>query len=77
MNKIFSVKNKEFRKFLESQGCYLKRKKGNHVIYTKKGLLRPIVFRNTGDIPILHIQKNLKTLDLTIKDLINYLNKPK
>ncbi len=75
MHKIYTIKNKEFRKFLEYHGCYLKRKKGNHIIYSKKGLRRPIVFRNTGDIPLLHIQKNLKTLNLTVDDLLDFLNK--
>ncbi|MGE5353532.1 MAG: hypothetical protein ACM3S2_19975 [Ignavibacteriales bacterium] len=70
-----SVTNKDFRKYLEYIRCSYKRTSGDHVVYTKPGLKRPIIFRAKGDIPLLHIKTNLKTLNVTLKDFLETIKK--
>ncbi|MFW5702414.1 MAG: type II toxin-antitoxin system HicA family toxin [Candidatus Dojkabacteria bacterium] len=62
------IKRKKFEKFLVYIGCELKRTKGDHFIYTKPGLRRPIVITNNKDVPPFHIRTNLKTLNMTVKE---------
>ena len=77
MGELQLITNSEFRKFLEHIGCEYKRQRGDHIVYTKKGINRPIIFRVKGDIPILHLKTNLKTLGLTAKQFLEILNKIK
>ncbi len=77
MGTIDTVKNKTFRKFLESQGLTLVRTKGDHVVYSKPNLPRPIIFRANGEIPLLHIYTNLRTLNISKKEFLKFLEKPK
>ena len=75
MQKLVPVPNHKFRKFLEYVGCEFKRPKGDHVIYTRHDLKRPIVFRATGDVPIFHIKSNLRTLNISTKEFVETMNK--
>ncbi|MGM0629358.1 MAG: type II toxin-antitoxin system HicA family toxin [Patescibacteria group bacterium] len=43
MSKLGTVHWREFEKFLFEHGCQFKREKGDHRIYWKKGLIRPII----------------------------------
>ena len=73
MSEINSVTNKEYRDFLKSVGCYKKRQKGSHLVFSKDGLRRPIIFQATGDIPLLHIKTNLKTLGITTEVFLDHI----
>ncbi|MGH2575862.1 MAG: type II toxin-antitoxin system HicA family toxin [Ignavibacteria bacterium] len=78
MNKLSPIANQQWIKFIESVGCVYKRQKDNHLIYTRPDLKRPIVFRNTGDIPIFHIKNCLRTLNIKTSQflkIIDNLNK--
>ncbi|MBL1211940.1 MAG: addiction module toxin, HicA family [Ignavibacteriae bacterium] len=75
MGEINSIKNRTYRKYLESIGCNFARQKGSHVIYKKKGCRRPIIFQHKGDIPILHIFTNLKTLGITKEEFLEDIKK--
>lgn len=41
---ISPVKTSKYRKFLTKMGCGFERKKGDHEIWTRKNLTRPVVF---------------------------------
>lgn len=56
---------KEFIKFLEFIGCVFQRQKGDHLIYKRKNLLRPVVIVNEKEISPFHIRSNLKTLGIS------------
>ena len=73
------IPTKKFKKFLRKKGLKRLRYHGDHEIwdYPKdSNLLRPITFIGCDkDIPALHIETNLKTLDMTYKEFIKDLDK--
>jgi len=46
-------------------GCRFDRQQGDHRIYKRDGLKRPIVIPMVDDIPVFIIQNNLRTLSLS------------
>lgn len=67
---IKNVSLKYFRKFLIYVGCELKRTSGGHEVWTKNGLLRPVIIQtHITPIPIHIIKNNLRTLGLSMEDL--------
>jgi len=64
---------KKFEKFLLFVGCVLIREKGDHRIYNKAGLKRPVVFSRDEQIPIFVIKANLRTLGMTPEDYLEML----
>jgi predicted RNA binding protein YcfA (HicA-like mRNA interferase family) len=68
------IKRKDFVKVLEYLGLKLDRVKGDHSIYKKEGLLRPVVIAKHKDIPLMHIQTNLKTLGISLTEFYEILN---
>jgi predicted RNA binding protein YcfA (HicA-like mRNA interferase family) len=67
---------KDFRKFLEHFGCKIIRTKGGHEVWSKPGLLRPVILQShITPVPLHIIKSNLRTLGLTIDDLIDFLKK--
>lgn len=75
MPRLTSVKRKKFEKFLEYIGCKFKRQKGDHLIYDRPGLDRPVVITTDREVPMLHIRTNLKTLKMNIEEFIEILRK--
>jgi hypothetical protein len=72
-----SIKNvsiKDFKKFLLHYGLTQIRSEGGHEIWCGKTLTRPVVFQTHIDpIPLFIIKSNLRTMNLTLKDLRNFL----
>lgn len=74
------VSNSDFRKVLKHYGLRSIRTSGGHAVYDKKSLLRPVIFRTQGNIPIMHIKTNCKTLGITPKEFfqtLEYINRKK
>jgi predicted RNA binding protein YcfA (HicA-like mRNA interferase family) len=71
------VKRKDFVKVLEHLGLHLDRIKGDHSIYKKKGLLRPVVITKHKEVPLAHISTNIKTLGITMDEFFDILNRVK
>lgn len=65
MPKIESLHWKEFEKFLLSIGCVFKREKGDHRIYWKDGIKRPIVIPRDTSLPAFIILNNLRVLGVS------------
>lgn len=53
-----------FDKFLVSQGCRLLRIRGDHLIYSRDGLHRPLVVPKVKNIPVFILQNNLRILQI-------------
>ncbi len=64
MPRIKPIHWNKFEKFLLEVGCIFKREKGDHRIYWKKGLARPIVLPRDPQLPIFIIQNNLRLLGI-------------
>ena len=49
----------------EKDGFALVRKEGDHLIYTKGGILRPIVIPKYKNIPVFIIKNNLRSSEIS------------
>jgi len=75
MPQFSSIKWKKFEKFLLYIGCTFKRQKGDHRIYWRKDLKRPIVLPIYDNLPKFIILNNLRTLGITVKEYLEILKK--
>ena len=74
MPKIQNLRFNDFEKYILSLGCVLVRIKGDHFIFGKPDLLRPLVIPNYKIIPEFIISNKIRTLrflaaEMTQKDL--------
>ncbi len=68
------IKTSDFRKFLEFHGLKHIRTKGDHEIWSRQDLLRPIVVvTGKKEMAEFHVRQNLRTLNLTVEDLRSFL----
>jgi predicted RNA binding protein YcfA (HicA-like mRNA interferase family) len=75
MPRIQSIHWKEFEKFLFKVGCEFKREKGDHRIYWKKGIERPLVIPRDTALPAFIILNNLRVLNITREQYLKITNK--
>lgn len=75
MSRIRSIHWKEFEKFLFIIGCEFKREKGDHRVYWKKGIKRPIVIPRDTSLPEFIILNNLKVLGVSREEYLKIINK--
>ena len=75
MPRIIPVSWKKFEKFLFFVGCKFIREKGDHRIYTKEGLPRPIVIPRETSLPVFIIRNNLRVLNISPEGYITILEK--
>ncbi len=75
MPQLSTIHWKEFEKFLLYIGCKFKRQKGDHRIYWRVGLNRPIVLPTYKNLPIFIIRNNLRTLNMTVDEYLEVLKK--
>ena len=75
MPRVALVDWKKFEKFLLYVGCVFKRQKGDHRIYWRVGLNRPIVLPMYKNLPIFIIRNNLRTLNITTEEYLEILKK--
>ncbi len=73
MPKKQNITNKQFQKFLIYIGCSLKRSHGDHFIYVRSGLIRPIIISKDNPIPQFIVRNNLKLLGLTWEEFFSIL----
>jgi len=76
--KLSPVKISIFRKFLEQQGLKYIRTKGDHEIWSRKDLKRPVIFPiKKKDIYMRVIVSNLRTLGISTKEFKEQVKKLK
>jgi hypothetical protein len=74
--KLHNISILEFKSFLLFHGLKHIRTSGGHEVWSGKDLLRPVVFQTHIDpIPFFIIKNNLRTMNLTLKDLQDYFEK--
>ncbi|HAH21743.1 MAG: hypothetical protein A2Y00_04125 [Omnitrophica WOR_2 bacterium GWF2_43_52] len=74
MSRLNPVDYRRFDKFLRYIGCEFVRQKGDHRIYRKANLKRPIVIPAIKDIPVFIILNNLRVLGISKEEYISMLN---
>jgi len=75
MPKISPIHWKKFEKFLLAIGCEFSREKGDHRIYWRENLKRPVVLPRDGDIPVFIIRNNLRILSVSHEEYLKILEK--
>lgn len=66
---------KKFDRFLIYVGCKFIRQKGDHRVYWRDGLLRPIILRTKKDVPVFEIKSNLRTLNISTEEYLAILQR--
>ncbi len=74
MARIGTIHWKKFEKFLLAVGCSFEREEGDHRIYWKEGLKRPIVVpRDT--LPPFIVLNNLRTLGVSRDEYLKIIGR--
>ena len=73
MPSLTPISRRKFEKFLRYIGCYLKRIKGDHFIFDRPGLERPVVFTADSEVPVFIIRNNLRTLGISVEEYLNIM----
>lgn len=66
---------KTFERFLEAVGCRLIRQAGDHRVWDRPDLLRPVIVRTKKDLPVFEIKSNLRTLKISTQDYLSFLER--
>ena len=75
MSGLTPIHWKKFEKFLLYVGCEFKREKGDHRIYVRNGLARPLVIPRDSQLPVFIIRNNLRVLGLEVGDYLRIMKK--
>lgn len=59
---------KKFEKFLLFVGCEFIREKGDHRIYWRNGMIRPVVVPRDNQLPVFIIRNNLRVLGISTEE---------
>ena len=70
MPRISPIHWKSFERFLLKRGCEFKREKGDHRVYWKKGIKRPVIIPRDSQLPTFIILNNLKVLGISREQYI-------
>lgn len=72
---ITSINWKKFEKFVLFVGCTFEREKGDHRIYSRSDLKRPVVIPRDSALPIFIIRNNLRVLGVSPEEYLAILEK--
>ncbi|MCX6812043.1 MAG: type II toxin-antitoxin system HicA family toxin [Candidatus Berkelbacteria bacterium] len=73
MPHLTPINKKKFNKFLFAVGCKLERTKGDHRIYWRADLKRPVVITEDKIVPVFIIRNNLRTLGMSPDEYVKIL----
>ncbi|MEW6356555.1 MAG: type II toxin-antitoxin system HicA family toxin [Planctomycetota bacterium] len=73
MPRIVPIPARRLRKVFERAGFICVRTEGDHFVYTKEGVPRPVVIPNWSKIPVFIIKNNLRTGGLSREDYFRLL----
>jgi len=66
---------KKFEKFLLFIGCHFQREKGDHRIYWRSDLKRPVVIPREKQLPVFIIRNNLRVLGISPEEYMEILKR--
>jgi predicted RNA binding protein YcfA (HicA-like mRNA interferase family) len=75
MPRITPIHYRKLAKVFEKKGFKYLRTQGDHLVYGKSGIVRPIIIPMYREIPEFIILKNLKTAHITRKEYLDILAK--
>ena len=72
---IRPIHSREFEKFLKMVGCVEVRQRGDHAMYNRSGIRRPVVICKGRNLSVVEIMSNLRTLGINPKDYLEMIQK--
>jgi predicted RNA binding protein YcfA (HicA-like mRNA interferase family) len=75
MAKIVPIPAPRLRKVFEKAGFKLVRSEGDHFVYTKSGISRPVVIPDWPEVPVFIIKNNLRTANMSREEYFELLGK--
>lgn len=76
MSRLGAAHWRKFEKFLLAHGCVFSREEGDHRIYWKQGIKRPIVVPRDTLQPFI-VLNNLRTLGVSRDEYLKFMRKRK
>lgn len=73
MPAITPIHYKKLIKVFESLGWSYDRTKGDHLVFVKKGCLRPVVIPAYKSVPVFIVKNNLRTAQITNEEYLAVL----
>ena len=75
MPKIVPLPSSKLRKIFEKAGFKCVRVEGDHYVYTKPGMARPVVIPEWPEVPVFIIKNNLRTANISRDEYFELLSK--
>jgi predicted RNA binding protein YcfA (HicA-like mRNA interferase family) len=75
MPKIVPLPSSKLRKVFEKAGFECIRVEGDHYVYTKPGIARPVVIPEWPEVPVFIIKNNLRTANISRDEYFELLRK--
>ena len=77
MPKIVPIPASKLRKIFEKAGFKCVRIEGDHYVYTKQGVMRPVVIPGWPEVPVFIIKNNMRTAGISRERYFQLLKKVK
>ena len=74
MSKIVPIPSSKLRKVFEKAGFKCVRIEGDHYVYTKPGIARPVVIPEWPEVPVFIIKNNLRTANISRDEYFEILS---
>ncbi len=74
MARIAPIPAWKLRKVMEKAGFRCVRSEGDHFVYTKPGVARPVIIPDWGEVPVFIIKNNLRTAGLSREEYFALLD---
>jgi len=77
MPRISPIPSRRLQRLFEKAGFKCVRTEGDHFVYTKKGVIRPIVIPDWSEVPVFIIKNNLRSAGISREEYFDLLEKTK
>lgn len=75
MPKITPIHYKKLVKFFEKNNFVFNRQKGDHLVYIRADIERPIIIPAYPEVPVFIIMNNLKTSGISREEYLEFLKR--
>jgi predicted RNA binding protein YcfA (HicA-like mRNA interferase family) len=73
MPKISPIPARQLRRVFERAGFKCVRSKGDHFVYTKEGVIRPVIIPDWPEVPVFVIKNNLRSAGIDREEYFKLL----
>jgi predicted RNA binding protein YcfA (HicA-like mRNA interferase family) len=75
MPRIAPIPSRRLQRLFEKADFKCVRTEGDHFVYTKKGVIRPIVIPDWPEVPVFIIKNNLRSAGISREEYFDLLEK--